>query len=73
MTNSVSMPAKPLARVPMGWLCQAEKFSICTQDCQPVVKPQGYPAAWVFMAAASSSGQVFGASATPALANAVLL
>ena len=41
MVNSVSVPAKPLAIVPIGWSCQAEKFSIWTQDCQPVVNPQG--------------------------------
>ena len=31
------MPAMPFSFVPMGRLCQAEKFSTCTQDGQPVV------------------------------------
>ena len=35
--NSVSIPPMPFSFVPMGTLCQAEKFSMCIQDGQPVV------------------------------------
>ena len=33
------MLPKPFSLVPIGWLCQAEKFSSCTHEIQPVVKP----------------------------------
>ena len=54
--NSVFSPPNPLDRVAMGMSCQALKFSICTQDCQAVVNPQGYPARWVFWANSTNSG-----------------
>jgi hypothetical protein len=33
----VSTPAIPFSRVPMGTLCQALKFSMCTQDGHALV------------------------------------
>jgi hypothetical protein len=37
IVNWVSSPAIPFCRVPIGRLCQALKFSTCTQEGQPVV------------------------------------
>jgi hypothetical protein len=37
IVNWVSSPAMPFCLVPIGRLCQALKFSTCTQDGQPVV------------------------------------
>ncbi len=37
MVKRVSRPPKPFCSVPIGTLCQALKFSMCTQDGQLVV------------------------------------
>ena len=71
--NSVSKPAKPFSLVPIASLCQALMFSMCTQDCQPLEKPQLYPASISFFEAASISDQVSGTDSTPASAKASLL
>ena len=60
--------------VPIGTLCQAENCSICTQLAQALEKPQVvWPAAFSFLAASNTSGQVFGISAMPAFFSSSLL
>ena len=60
--------------VPIGTLCQAENCSICAQLAQALEKPQvSWPAAFSFLAASNTSGQVFGISVTPAFFNSSLL
>ena len=70
------MPPKPFSLVANAVLCQAEKLSSCTHDCQPVVKLHGdAPAALILAAAAITSGHVAGArfGSSPAFSNASLL
>src|ERR671912_2952612 len=65
--SSVSKPSRPLPLVPIGTLCQAENCSMCAQVTQALEKPQVvWPAAFSFLAASNTSGQVFGISLTPA-------
>ena len=73
--SSASSPPKPLARVAIGRLWKAEKFSTLIQDGHDVVKPQAAPAARSRFAAAPTSGQVFGATSgsRPAARNRSLL
>src|SRR4029078_10635512 len=72
--RTVSKPSRPLALVPIGTLCQAENCSICVQAAHGLGKPQvSCPAAFSFLAAANSSGQVFGISVMPAFFNSSLL
>src|SRR6059058_3652245 len=72
--STVSKPSSPFALVPIGTLCQAENCSICAQVAQALEKPQvAWPAAFSFLAASNTSGQVFGISATPAFFNSSLL
>ena len=60
--------------VPIGTLCQAENCSICAQLAQALEKPQvSWPAAFSFLAASNTSGQVFGISLMPAFFNSSLL
>ena len=65
----------PFSLVPIGRLCQALKFSTCTQEGQPVVYTQPCPAAFSFSAALVNSFQVFGAlfGSRPAFLKASLL
>src|SRR4051812_26280608 len=72
--RTVSNPSSPLALVPIGTLCQAENCSILAHVAQALEKPQvAWPAAFSFLAASKTSGQVFGISATPAFFNSSLL
>jgi hypothetical protein len=76
IASSVSKPAKPFSLVAKGTLCSAERFSSCTHEGQPVVKPQvAPPAAMILRAASASSGQVCGGAlgSRPAFCKAVLL
>ena len=60
--------------LPIGTLCQAENCSICTHDAHALENPQVVcPAAFSFLAASNTSGQVFGISATPAFFSSSLL
>ena len=60
--------------MPIGTLCQAENCSIWAQVAQALEKPQvSWPAAFSFLAASNTSGQVFGISVTPAFFNSSLL
>ena len=74
--SSASRPPKPFSFVANGTLCQAEKVSSCTQDCQPVVKPHWVaPDDIIFFDISTSSGQVFGgfSGSRPAFLKASLL
>ena len=70
------MPPKPFSLVPMGWLCQAEKFSSWIQEIQPVVKPHlAAPDSMILLENASTSSQVLGgvSRSRPAFSNTSLL
>src|SRR6476469_4332670 len=72
--SSVSKPSSPFALVPIGTLCQAENCSIFAHDAQALEKPQVvWPAAFSFLAASNTSGQVFGIAAIPAFFSSSLL
>ena len=73
--SSASRPSNPLALVETGRLWNAEKFSTLIHDGHEVVNPQTAPAARSRLAAAPSSGQVFGAisGSRPAARNRSLL
>ena len=60
--NWVSKPPMPFCLVPIGTLCQALKFSMCTHEGQAVVYTHCCPAAFSFSAAAMNSFHVFGAA-----------
>ena len=64
-----------MALVASGMLCQALKFSICTQLTQADVNPHGSSAARSFFAALKVSGQVAGgfSGSSPAFLKASLL
>src|SRR4028119_2296073 len=67
-------PSGPLAWGPVGALCQAENCSIMPQVIQAELNPQVlWPAAFSFLAASNTSGQVFGISLTPAFFSSSLL
>ena len=70
------MPPKPFCSVPMGWLCQADRFSVWIQLIHWVVKPQlAAPDSLILVLNSSSSAQVFGGEfgSRPAFSNTVLL
>src|SRR3954453_18415216 len=72
--RTVSKPSRPLALVPIGTLCHAENCSMCAHDAQALEKPQvSWPAAFSFLAASKTSGQVLGILAMPAFFNSSLL
>ena len=60
MRNSLSMPPSPFSLVPMGTLCQAEKFSMCTHEGHVVVYAHCAPEALSLSAYSTSSFQVRG-------------
>src|SRR5690554_1867161 len=75
-TSSASRPPNPFSCVANGTLCQAEKVSICAQDCQPVVKPHWVaPEDIIVFDISTSSGHVFGgfSGSRPAFLKASLL
>src|SRR5688572_29187517 len=71
MRNSVLKPPMPFSCVPIGRLCQALKFSMCTHDGQPVEYTHCWPEALSLPAATANSFQVFGAfsGSSPAFLN----
>src|ERR1700754_913963 len=72
--STVSKPSRPFALVAIGTLCHAESCSICAHVAPPLEKPQvACPAAFSFLAASNTSGQVFGIAATPAFLSSSLL
>src|SRR5258708_26265495 len=73
--STASRPPKPLARVEIGRLWKAEKFSTLIHEGHDVVKPQTAPDARNRLADAPTSAQVFGAisGSRPALRNKLLL
>src|SRR6202049_1078819 len=65
-SSTVSKPSSPLALLPIGTLCHAENCSIRPQEPQAEEKPQVGLVACSFLAAANTSGQVFGGVAISA-------